>query len=201
MEAVHWRSWSSAKLPGRQGVAVGHARMASSPSARSRSGRSRKRSGKAGCAFTRTRPSESQTCSSPARSRTSATNGRSGSLIEDLREEQLRLLDLPEPLAGVHDPLPEEADLPPVDERVLGVEPDPRQSLLEGALVGHQPQDQVELPHNELEHPDLVLEQLQDVGLDGARGGQVEDVDVALLAQAVQAPDALLQPHRVPGEV
>src|SRR5207244_6400331 len=41
----------------------------------------------------------------------------------------------------------------------------------------------------------------EDVRLDGSRGGEVHDVDLARLPDAVQAPDALLDHHRVPGQV
>jgi len=41
-----------------------------------------------------------------------------------------------------------------------------------------------------------------DVGLDGAGSGEVQDVDLlGLLTEAVDSPDALLDLHRIPGQV
>ena len=41
----------------------------------------------------------------------------------------------------------------------------------------------------------------QNAGLAGAVGDQVKGVDPAALADAVHAPDALLEPHRVPRQL
>src|SRR5207253_2619282 len=54
---------------------------------------------------------------------------------------------------------------------------------------------------HQLEQLDLPVEQLEDVGLDGSRSGEVHDVDLALLPYTVQPSNALLHHHRVPGQV
>src|SRR5204863_9418499 len=62
-------------------------------------------------------------------------------------------------------------------------------------------EDQVQLAHHQLEQLDLPVEQLEDVGLDGSRSGEVHDVDLALQPYTVQPSNALLHHHRVPGQV
>src|SRR5207244_2448389 len=83
----------------------------------------------------------------------------------------------------------------------LGGEPLLGQPALELLRAAELAQDQVQLAHHQLEQLDLPVEQLEDVRLDGPCGGEVHDVDLARLPDAVQPSDALLHHHRVPGEV
>jgi hypothetical protein len=62
-------------------------------------------------------------------------------------------------------------------------------------------QDHVDLADHQLEHVDLGIEHLEEGPLDRPRRHQVEVVDVAGLADAGQAANALLDPHRVPRQV
>src|SRR3989449_563743 len=83
----------------------------------------------------------------------------------------------------------------------LGGEPLFGEAALELLRAAEFAEDQVQLAHDQLEQLDLPVEQLEDVGLDGPRRREVHDMHLARLADAVQAPDALLDHHRVPGEV
>src|SRR2546422_6476772 len=78
----------------------------------------------------------------------------------------------------------------------LGGEPLLGQAALELLRAAELTEDQVQLAHDQLEQLDLPVEQLEDVGLDRPRGGEVHDVDLARLPDAVQPADALLDHHR-----
>src|SRR5204863_365242 len=83
----------------------------------------------------------------------------------------------------------------------LGGEPLFREPALELLRAAELAEDQVQLAHHQLEQLDLPVEQLEDVGLDGSRSGEVHDVDLALLPYTVQPSNSLLHHHRVPGQV
>src|SRR3989449_570841 len=83
----------------------------------------------------------------------------------------------------------------------VGGEPLFRQPALELLRATEFAEDQVQLAHHQLEQLDLPVEQLEDIRLDRPGGGQVHDVDLARLPDAVQAADALLHHHRVPRQV
>jgi len=88
-----------------------------------------------------------------------------------------------------------------------GVHPAPLGTLQPG--VQHQrgeflllvdlAEDRADLADDELEHVDLLVEDAQHRILDRAGSDQVEDEHLARLADPVDAPDALLDGHRVPG--
>jgi hypothetical protein len=59
-------------------------------------------------------------------------------------------------------------------------------------------EDHVNLADDQLEHVDLGVEHLEQGLLDRPRRHQVEDVHIARLADAGQAPDALLDAHGIP---
>src|SRR4051794_8910435 len=62
-------------------------------------------------------------------------------------------------------------------------------------------QDRADLAHHQLEHVDLFIEDAQHRILDRPRGDQVEDEHLTGLADAVDAPHALLDRHRIPRNV
>src|SRR2546427_3042944 len=71
--------------------------------------------------------------------------------------------------------------------------PDLHEEVLERLLLVEVPEDHVQLADDELEHVDLLVEQLEDVLLDRVRGPQVDDLDLVGLPHAVNAPDPLLE--------
>jgi hypothetical protein len=62
-------------------------------------------------------------------------------------------------------------------------------------------ENHLDLAGDQFEQVDLVVEQAEDALLDAAREAEVEDVHLTCLADAVHAADALLDRHRVPGEI
>ena len=79
--------------------------------------------------------------------------------------------------------------------------PEVGHDVLELALVVEVAEDHVDLADDQLEHVELGLEQVEQRRLDRPGGDQVEDVDVVGLADPAEPADALLDPHRVPGQV
>src|SRR5947209_4264363 len=63
----------------------------------------------------------------------------------------------------------------------MGLEDD----RLEFEVLLHAPEDHVELAHDELEQVDLGLEELKDPFLDGSPGHEVDEQDIARLADTV----------------
>ena len=73
--------------------------------------------------------------------------------------------------------------------------------IFKGFAAFEVAKDEVELADYQLEHADLAGEEVDDVGLDGFVAAQVEDGHILVLAEAVQAADALLDAHGVPRQV
>src|SRR2546425_2959933 len=71
----------------------------------------------------------------------------------------------------------------------LGGEPLFGEAALELLRAAEFAEDQVQLAHDQLEQLDLPVEQLEDVGLDGPRGREVHDVDLARLPDAVRSEE------------
>src|SRR6516165_9875716 len=69
------------------------------------------------------------------------------------------------------------------------------------AILGEAAQDRPHLADHEFEHRELLIEQMQDLLLQGATGHEVEHEHLALLADAIDASDALLDRHRIPRHV
>src|SRR5690242_16362808 len=91
----------------------------------------------------------------------------------------------------------------PLREDVVGVRAQPGvgQALLERVGTTEVAEDDVELADHELEKLDLLIEKAEHVCLDRVARGEVDDVRFTSLADAVNAADALLDDHRVPGEL
>src|SRR5437867_4249978 len=83
--------------------------------------------------------------------------------------------------------------------RVRRFGPAPEHLVLERAVRLPGAENLLHLAHHQLEHADLAIEDLEHVRLDRAAGGEVDDPHRVLLAEPVHPPDALLEPHRVPG--
>src|SRR5439155_1945925 len=79
--------------------------------------------------------------------------------------------------------------------------PQVEHDVFELALVLQISEDLADLAHDQLEHVDLAVEHLEDMVLDGPGSGEVEDPHRLRLADAVDTADALLDPHRIPGQV
>ncbi|MNN50127.1 hypothetical protein D3C81_1647000 [compost metagenome] len=62
-------------------------------------------------------------------------------------------------------------------------------------------QNHVKMAYDQLEHIDLLVQQVEDMLLDRAFGRQIVNIDVVGLAQPVHPADPLLHSHRVPGQV
>src|SRR5690606_1194839 len=73
--------------------------------------------------------------------------------------------------------------------------------LLELLAAAVLAQDYVQLAHDQPEELDLLVENVQDVLLDGAGRREVDDVRLAGLADAVDTANALLDHHRVPRQL
>ena len=69
------------------------------------------------------------------------------------------------------------------------------------ALLLQAAEDGADLADDQLEHRDLLFEQRQHLLLQRAARDQIEHEHLAVLADAVDAADALLDRHRVPGHV
>ena len=81
------------------------------------------------------------------------------------------------------------------------LQPGAEHQLDEVAVLLDTPQDRTDLADHQLEHGDLLLEQMQHLLLQRAAGHQIEHEDLALLADAVDTADALLDRHRIPRHV
>src|SRR6185503_16303873 len=79
--------------------------------------------------------------------------------------------------------------------------PDREDRVLEGAGLRVRTEHHVEIADHRPEHVDLLVHDLEHVGLDRLTRGEVVDVHVVLLPQPVEAPDPLLDPHRIPRKV
>ena len=82
-----------------------------------------------------------------------------------------------------------------------GLRPQVGDHLLKFALFFQIAEDHVDLADDQLEHAQLGLEQVQDCRLYRVSGDEVEDMHVVRLADAAEPADALLDLHRVPGQV
>ena len=97
----------------------------------------------------------------------------------------------------------------PLAKRVEGLhagglgrpQPGVQHEIGELALLLEAAEDGADLADDQLEHRDLFLQQRQHLLLQRAARDQIEDEDLAVLADAVDAADALLDRHRVPGHV
>src|SRR3954471_18916650 len=88
-------------------------------------------------------------------------------------------------------------------EDIIGVRAQPGvgQALLERIGAAEVAEYDVELTDHELEELDLLVEKSEHVRFDRAARGEVDDVRLTSLANAVDAADALLHDHRVPGQL
>ena len=88
-------------------------------------------------------------------------------------------------------------------EDVIGFRTQPRlgQALLERIGAPEVAENDVELTDTSSNKLDLLIEESQHLRFDRAARGEVDDVRLARLADAVDAADALLHDHRVPGEL
>src|SRR5687767_11965098 len=114
------------------------------------------------------------------------------------RHLRVELLLLDAGFATARDPGANRLHLPLEGLVGLGAKPGVGQLLLERRRATEVAEDDVELPDDQLEEPNLLIEQQEDVRLDGALRGEVHDVCFAGLPDAVDASDALLDDHRVP---
>ena len=85
--------------------------------------------------------------------------------------------------------------------RRVRLRPAPEDLVLERTLHLPRAEDLFHLAHDQFEHADLALEDLEHVGLERAAAHQVHDAHRVRLPQSVDAADALLEPHGVPGQV
>src|SRR5256886_12753009 len=83
----------------------------------------------------------------------------------------------------------------------LGAQPCRREAFLEAIGAAEVAEDDIQLSNNELEELDLLIEKAQHVRLGRPPGGEVDDVGLARLPNAVNTPDALLDYHRIPGQL
>src|SRR5207245_9650762 len=72
--------------------------------------------------------------------------------------------------------------------------PDVHHQVFERPALVEVPEDQIEFSDDEFEHVDLAVEELHQVRFDGVFGPYVDDVDLALLAEAMDPSDPLLDP-------
>src|SRR3989441_2053521 len=79
--------------------------------------------------------------------------------------------------------------------------PDVHHQVFERPALVEVPEDQIEFSDDEFEHVDLAVEELHQVRFDGVFGPYIDDVDLALLAEAMDPSDPLLDPKRIPREV
>jgi len=86
---------------------------------------------------------------------------------------------------------------------VVRVGPEPRicEPLLERVRAAEIAEDDVELTDDELEELDLLIEESKHVRFDRIARGEVDDVRLTSLTDAVDAPDALLDDHRIPRQL
>lgn len=75
------------------------------------------------------------------------------------------------------------------------------QRLLELLAAAVFAENDVQLTYDQSEQLDLLVEDAEDAGLNGACGREVDDVRLASLADAMDAADPLLDDHRVPRQL
>src|SRR3990170_2369224 len=85
--------------------------------------------------------------------------------------------------------------------RPVAHRPDFHQDFFERPRPREVSEDEVEFSHNELEHVDFPVEQLDDIFLDRVPRPEVHDVYLARLSEAMDSADSLLDLQRIPGEV
>src|SRR5947207_6964292 len=83
----------------------------------------------------------------------------------------------------------------------LGAQPGRREAFLEAIGAAEVAENDVQLSNNELKELDLLIEKAQHVRLDRPPGGEVDDVGLARLPNTVNSADALLDYHRIPGQL
>src|SRR5712691_4134116 len=83
----------------------------------------------------------------------------------------------------------------------LSQDPDVHHQVFERPTLTEIPEDQIEFSHDELEHVDLPVEELHQVRLDRVLCPHVDHVDLTFLAEAMDAPDPLLDPKRIPRKI
>ena len=85
-------------------------------------------------------------------------------------------------------------------ERIIGLGAQPRvgEALLQLLGTAKVTKDDIELANDKLEKLDLLIEKPQHVRFDRSARGKVDDVRLTSLPDAMDAPDALFDDHRVP---
>ncbi len=83
----------------------------------------------------------------------------------------------------------------------MRLHPDVEQQVFEVALVRKLPQDHVHFTDDQFEHVEFLVEDFEQVIFHRAARRKVENAHFAILPDAVNAPDALFDAHRVPGNV
>src|SRR5919108_6013427 len=73
--------------------------------------------------------------------------------------------------------------------------------VLKFSLFSQIPEQRLDLANDHLKHIDLVLQDIEDMILQGLAYREIEDKDISVLANPVQPADPLLDPHRIPGEI
>src|SRR2546421_190818 len=91
----------------------------------------------------------------------------------------------------------EARQLGPARLLLQGIEHEPG----EIAIVLEAAKNRPHFADHELEHGDLLVQELQNPLLQRIAGHEVEHEYLALLADSIDAPDALLDRHRIPGHV
>src|SRR4051812_3583066 len=142
----------------------------------------------------------------PRRSSSSVTKPRSPLIrpsggLEIFAEQRLveRLGPFVDP-TGVLETLPERVDR--LRAAVLGrLQPSVEHELGEVAVLLNAAEDRADLADHQLEHRYLLVQQLQQLLLERVAGDEVEHEDLAALPDAIDAPDALLDRHRIPRHV
>src|SRR6516164_6716618 len=81
------------------------------------------------------------------------------------------------------------------------LQPGVQHQLREIAILIETAKDRSHFAHHELEHRDFLVEQMKKLLLQRAASHEVEDEQLALLADAIDASNALLDRHRIPGHV
>ena len=85
--------------------------------------------------------------------------------------------------------------------RLCRVEPCVQYECGEIALFFKPAENSPDFSHHQLEHRDLLVQQLQHLLLQGAARHQIEDEHFPILTDTIDTADALLDRHRIPGYV
>ena len=121
--------------------------------------------------------------------------------LEQLRRQPLRLFHLFKGFAGIRQAVAKPVEFLAHLVVILARQPNILNRMLKRFVIFDFAQNQVEFADDKLEHPNFAREQIQHVRLDGVVHGKIENRHVFLLAEPVQPADALLNHHRIPGQV